>query len=226
MLKRTGAGGPDSEVGYQFLGIHSSPILMEVALFFKSTLRKTERNGKQHHGMRPRSPGTRGEKGVGLSADRGQPARGAVSIGGAGPGAIRGAAARSARRCVLRAGSAGPGWVARHRGDSRRAVLWIREWRGAAGIGRGDVDRQCLGSECGVAGDVAGRGSAGGCGARVGPRRVGAPLGMRRIGCDRRQHGEFYRACRGPSRAAGAERLGRGERRRVRSAAADGSRRR
>ena len=39
-------------------------------------------------------------------------------------------------------------------------------------------------------------------------------------------HGEFYRACRGPSRAAGAERLGRGERRRVRSAAADGSRRR
>ncbi len=61
MLKRTGAGGPDSEVRYQFLGIHSSPILIEVALFFKSTLRKTERNGKQHLGMRQRSPGTRGE---------------------------------------------------------------------------------------------------------------------------------------------------------------------
>ena len=67
---------------------------------------------------------------------------------------------------------------------------------------------------------------AGGCGARVGPRRAGTPLGMRRVGCDRRHDGEFHRACRGSSRAARALRLGCGERRRVRSAAPDSSRRR
>jgi hypothetical protein len=41
MLKRTGPGRPRSELGYQFLGFHNSPILIEVALFFKSTLRQT-----------------------------------------------------------------------------------------------------------------------------------------------------------------------------------------
>jgi hypothetical protein len=46
LLKWTGTGGPDSEVRYQFLNIHISPILMQVALFFKSTLSKTERHGK------------------------------------------------------------------------------------------------------------------------------------------------------------------------------------
>jgi hypothetical protein len=51
LLERTEADRPDSEVEYQFVGIHSSPILIEVALFFKSTLGKTERNGKQHHAM-------------------------------------------------------------------------------------------------------------------------------------------------------------------------------
>ncbi len=56
-----------------------------------------------HHGMRPGSPGTGGAKGVGLSADGGQPARGAVSSGGGGAGAIRGAAAGSScdAFCVL-----------------------------------------------------------------------------------------------------------------------------
>ena len=50
MLQRTGAGWARLRGAvFRFLRIHSSPILMEVALFFKSTLRQTERNGKQHH---------------------------------------------------------------------------------------------------------------------------------------------------------------------------------
>ncbi len=41
LQKRTGALGPNSEMRNQFLGGHSNPILMEVALFFKSNLRQT-----------------------------------------------------------------------------------------------------------------------------------------------------------------------------------------
>jgi len=49
-----------------------------------------------------------------------------------------------------------PDRIARPRCHSRREVLWFCEWRRAAGIGRRNLDRQRLGSECGLARDVAG----------------------------------------------------------------------